>query len=213
MQQPRVVSGVRLLAGLALLVALAGCESGARQDPLLVRGSTSDIVFADMPIFRDRPLDESIRSSLELTDYAVALHKAGLLDSLREAGPFTVFAVPNQPLEAEQGLTGGQLLSGQGHAGLRRLMAYTIVRGRYGEARLRRMIAKRRGPVALPTLDPGSVLTVSREPATGELLLSDAEGRTNRLWLLDVPQSNGVLYATQSLLSPQRLAASAPAAR
>ncbi|WP_428390832.1 fasciclin domain-containing protein [Lichenicoccus sp.] len=193
----------RYLVGAALIAGLAGCESSARQDPLLVRGSTDDIVFAQVPIFRDRPVDESIRGSLELTDYAVALHNAGLLETLQRAGPYTVFAVPNAPLEAEQRATSGQLLATADHASLRRLMQYTIVPGRYTEARLRRMIAKRGGPIGLTTLGGHDVLTVSLEPDTQELLLGDPQGRINRLWLADVPQSNGVLYATQSLLVPE----------
>ena len=75
------------------------------------------------------------------------------------------------------------------------------------------MIAARRGPVGLTTLDGRDVLSVSVEPATGQLLLADALGRSDRVWLADVPQSNGVLYATQSLLLPDRLvAAAAPSA-
>ena len=195
---------VRTLLGLAMLASLAGCESGARQDPLGVRGSTDDIVFANNPIFRDRTIHQTIVTSLELTDYAVALRQAGLLSLLRENGPFTVFAVPNAPLEAEQRARDDKLVfSPTHHAELRRLMAYTIVRGRYTQAKLRQLIAKRQGPIGLATLDGHDVLTVSRDKVTGALLLSDQQGRVNRLWLADVPQSNGVLYATQSLLVPR----------
>ncbi len=205
MEQSRIVGrlAARLLLGLAVSASLAGCESGARQDPLPIRGSTDDLVFANNPIFRDRTIDQSIVDSLEFADYGVALRQTGLLSLLRENGPFTVFAVPNAPLEAQQRANHDDLVFSQKHrATLRRLMAYTIVPGRYTETRLRQMIARRRGPVALITLDRRDVLTVSRDPATGELLLSDPEGRINRLWLADVPQSNGVLYATQSLLAP-----------
>ncbi len=187
---------------MSLAVGLAGCESGARQDPLLVRPSSNDIVFTGVPIFRDRTLDEAIISSGELTDYGVALNRAGLLEKLRQAGPFTVFAIPNEALEAEQRAASGQLLAPESHAGLRRLLAYSIVPGRYTEAKLRRMIARHKRPIALTTLNGRDVLGVSVEPATGQLLLSDPQGRTNRLWLVSVPQSNGVLYATQSLLLP-----------
>ena len=202
MKRSRAVSGrLGLVLGVAAL--LAGCESGARQDPLPIRGSTDDIVFTDVPVFHDRTVDESIVSSLELTDYAVALRQAGLLDVLRQNGPFTVFAVPNAPLEAEQRAAYGQLLAPENRSGLYRLMAYTIVPGRYTEAKLRRMIADRHGPIGLTTLDGHDVLTVSIEPTTGQLLLSNPQGRINRLWLLSVPQSNGTLYVTQSLLTPQ----------
>ncbi len=212
MRHRRRMAG-RLALALSMMAVLAGCESGARQDPLPIRGSTDDIVFANVPLSRDRTVDESIVASLELADYAVALDRAGLLDTLRRNGPFTVFAVPNEPLEAAQRDSGGALLLPRNHADLRRLMAYTIVPGRYTAATLRRMIAARRGPVGLTTLGGHDVLSVSVEPGTGQLLLADALGRSDRVWLADVPQSNGVLYATQSLLSPDRTPiAAAPSA-
>ena len=124
-----------------------------------------------------------------------------------------MFAVPNAPLEAAQREAGGALLLPRDHAALRRLMAYTIVPGRYTAAILRRMVAARRGPVELTTFDGHDVLSVSVEPGTGQLLLADALGRSDRLWLADVPQSNGVLYATQSLLSPEAAVIAQPATR
>ncbi|WP_428377498.1 fasciclin domain-containing protein [Lichenicoccus sp.] len=208
---------VKALAGRALVVAgmlagLAACESGARQDPLPIIGSSDDIVFADVPVYTDRTVDESIVGSLELTDYALCLYRTGLLTVLQRNGPFTVFAPPNTPLEQQQQAAGGQLLAPTDAPFLQRLLAYTIVPGAYSEQRLRTMIAHQHGPVALRTLNGRDVLTLSIEPATGQLLLGDARGHINRIWLSNVPQSNGVLYVTQSLLTPDiQLASSAGA--
>ena len=196
-----------LLAALSPL-ALGGCESTARQDPLFVRNSTDALVFRDTALFRDRPINESLLSSLELTDYSAALTATGLLTELQRPGPYTVFAIPNQPLEAAQTAQGGHLMDPSTRPALRRLMAYTIVPGRYTEATLRRMIGTRGGAIGLRTID-GDVLNVSLEPATNQLLLGDVRGQTNRIWLSNMPQSNGVLYATQSMLTPGVPAAAA----
>ncbi len=182
-------------------LSLGGCESTARQDPLFVRNSTDALVFGDVAFFRDRPINESLRSALELVDYTTALNRAGLLVLLQQPGPFTVFAIPNQPLEAAQAAYGGHLLDPSRIPSLRRQLGYTIVSGAYGDAALRGLIARARGPIALRSIY-GDVLTVSVEPATGQLLLSNQVGQTNRIWLSSMPQSNGVLYATQSMLSP-----------
>ncbi len=182
-------------------LSLGGCESTARQDPVFVRNSTDALVFGDVAFFRDRPIDESLRSALELTDYTKALDRAGLLTLLQQPGPFTVFAIPNQPLEAAQAAYGGHLLDPATIPSLRRQLGYTIVPGLYTDAGLRGLIAKARGPVALRSIY-GDALTVSVEPATGQLLLSNQQGQTNRIWLSSMPQSNGVLYATQSMLTP-----------
>lgn len=190
-----------LVLAMSSSMALGGCESTARQDPLFVRNSSDTLVFQGMGLFRDRPLNESVRSVLELADYSTALAATGLLTDLQRPGPYTVFAIPNEPLEAAQAAQSGHLLDSGNLPALRRQMAYTIVPGRYSERLLRRMIGKQHGAVGLRTID-GDVLTVSVEAATNQLLLSDPQGRTNRIWLADMPQSNGLLYATQSMLSP-----------
>ncbi|NPD68454.1 hypothetical protein HN018_08380 [Lichenicola cladoniae] len=197
-----------LVLAVVMPVVLAGCESTARQDPLFVTPSADTLVFHDTALFRDRTIDESVRGSLELADYSTALSLTGLLTELQRPVPYTVFAIPNEPLEAAQAAQGGRLLDPAALPSLRRLMAYTVVPGFYPVATLRQMIAKQ-GPVGLRTID-GDVLTVSVEQATGELILSDAQGHSNRIWLSSMPQSNGVLYATQSMLTPG--VAAAPAA-
>lgn len=166
-----------------------------------MRNSTDVLVFHDTPLFRDRPLNESLLSSVDLADYSTALKATGLLAQLQRPGPYTVFAIPNQPLEAAQAAQSGHLMDPAMLPALRRTLAYTIVKGRYSDAVLRRMIAKQGGPVGLRTFE-GDILTVSVDSATNQLLLSDPRGQTNRIWLSDMPQSNGVLYATQSMLSP-----------
>ena len=187
---------------------LGGCESTARQDPYFVRPSADTLVFRDTALFRDRPLDDSLRGSLNLADYRTALILTGLMTELQRPGPYTVFAIPNTPLEAAQTAQGGHLLDPAMRPALRRMMAYTIVPGAFTSTQLRQMIAKQGGPIGLRTFD-GDILTVSVEPGTGQLLLGDTQGRTSRIWLSDMPQSNGVLYATQSMLMPGVVAAGA----
>lgn len=194
-----------LMFALGIAPLLSGCESQARQDPLFVHNSTDALVFKDEALFRDRPLDDSLRGSLALTDYAVALDRTGLLTVLQRPGPFTVFAIPNQPLEQLMARD-PHLLDPASLPGLRRTLSYTIVPGAYSEPRLRGMLSKSGGPVGLRTLD-GDVLSVSIDPATSQLMLSDPSGQRTRLWLSNMPQSNGRLFVTQSMLTPS------PAAR
>ncbi|MBB2176254.1 fasciclin domain-containing protein [Gluconacetobacter johannae] len=208
-------------------MGLGGCGGNRVQDPLLVRGSTEaaaiptvsvertyaparayglpDSIVAygapDTPVYRDRPLDENLRGSVELADYVRGLDRAGLLPLLREAGPFTVFAVPNDPMEdLAPGRSGG--VPALPVDTLRRTLGYTLVRGAYPEPVLRAMIAAAPGHrVGLRTVD-GAVLLVWAEAGTGQVLLGNGGGQVNRLWVRGVPQSNGVLYLTQSVLSP-----------
>lgn len=190
-----------MVCGLASMLALAGCESQARQDPIYVRNSSDTLVFKDTAFFRDRPIDESLRGSLELADYTTALDRTGLLVLLQRPGPYTVFAIPNPAMEQAQAAQTGHLMDPAMLPALRRTLSYTIVPGAYSDQALRAMLAKTHGPVGLRTLD-GDLLTVSVEPSTNQLLLSDRSGRSNRIWMSNMPQANGRLYVTQSMLSP-----------
>jgi uncharacterized surface protein with fasciclin (FAS1) repeats len=166
-----------------------------------VRNSTDSLVFNNIALFRDRPLDESLRSSLELADYTDGLKRTGLLTILQRPGPYTVFAIPNQALEQAQNRRDRSLLDPAMQPWLKRTLSYTIIPGAYPDKTLRTLIAKTGGAIGLRSLD-GDILTVSIEPSTNQLLLSDPTGQRNRIWLSSMPQSNGVLYATQSMLVP-----------
>ncbi|GBQ21989.1 beta-Ig-H3/fasciclin repeat containing protein [Gluconacetobacter sacchari DSM 12717] len=211
----------RILVTCLLACLAVACAPAARQDPLLVRADSraagiptvsvehsylpatdqgrpdSRVAYGapDTPVYRDRPLNETLRASVELADYTRALDLAGLMAVLRQPGPFTVFAVPNLPME--RFARGGM----PAPAVLRRTLAYSIVRGAYPAARLSRLAAQAPGkPIRLPTVDGGVVL-LERDPA-GRLVLSDGAGQRAPVWIDGMVQSNGVLYLTRSLLAP-----------
>ncbi|MCQ9155997.1 fasciclin domain-containing protein [Acidomonas methanolica] len=216
---------------LAVALALAGCESSARQDPLFVRGASAAVIMPSMagradqaelnaaanagivsspvayeepptPSYADRPLSENIVASLELADYAHALEQAGLMRLLRRAGPYTVFAIPNQPLEKLSHQASDGLRGTVGQARLRRILAYTIVPGRWDNAALTRKMARSHSSsLSLKTVD-GVPLTVRWDAPGKQFVLVSPSGRTNRLWLAGAAQSNGVLYFTQDVLTP-----------
>ncbi|MBB2203452.1 fasciclin domain-containing protein [Gluconacetobacter takamatsuzukensis] len=220
------MGAVRIVMACLLACPVVACAPAGWQDAFQVRGDSraaaiptvsvehsympaldqgrpdSQVAYGapDMPIYRDRPLNETLRGSIELADYTRALDLAGMMAPLRRAGPFTVFAVPNLPME--------QFARAAGPSGdvpapgvLRQALAYSIVRGAYPAERLRRMVAEAPGNrVSLPTVAGGTVL-VGRDLA-GRLVLSDGAGRMATVWIDGLPQSNGVLYLTRSLLAP-----------
>ena len=185
------------LAGLAL----TGCESQARQDPLFVRGNTGATVFGDAPIFIDRPLSENLTNSLIFADYDVLLKRAGLADLLAGPKPYTVFAVVDPAIDRIPDIYRQRMLDPANAAGLRQLMAYTIVPGRYTAIQLLDLARRGNGRAALTTLD-GGVLTLQLNAAGNNLSLIDPAGRVSELVLADIIQSNGILYAGNTLLAP-----------
>lgn len=154
------------------------------------------------PAFCDRPLSDTLRSSIELADYTHLLGSTDLLATLQQAGPFTVFALPNAALETYNAQTGGQLLNPAHPSQLRAILGFTIVTGKWPHKALREAI--RAAPdhrLSLPTLN-GQSLTVWSDPQTEQLMVGTPHGLSSQLWVMGIPQANGVLYFTRTLLLP-----------
>ncbi len=190
-------AALALVAGLAL----GGCESQARQDPLLVRGSTNATVFAAAPIYIDRPIAENLDSSLIFADYDELLRRAGALDLLRGPGPFTVFAIIDPAIDDIPPVYRDRMTDPANLAGLRRLVGYTIVPGRYTLADIRVLLARGNGQAGLPTIDHAT-LGLAYDADRSHILLTDPSGRRSALVLADIIQSNGLLYAGNRVLAP-----------
>lgn len=205
MRKARVVTaaaGVSKALFVALgLAGLGACEDMSRQDPLLVRGSSAATVFAESPIFVDRPLAENLTNSLAYADYDELLKRAGLMDTLRGPGPYTVFALVDPAIDDIPQIYRDRMMDPRNAVSLRRLMAYTIVPGRYTLADLQALARRAGGRVALRTLD-GDPLTVGFDPSGTRLELVDPAGRVSDFVLADIRQSNGLLYTGSTLLAP-----------
>lgn len=156
------------------------------------------------PAFCDRPLPDTLRSSLELADYTHLLDSSGLLATLQQAGPFTVFALPNAALENYNTRLGGQLLNPTHINTVRDMLAYTIVTGNWPHKALRAAVdAAPAHSLSLPTLS-GQPLTVWLDQTTDQIMVGTPNGVNSQLWVMGIPQSNGVLYFTRSLLLPPK---------
>lgn len=165
----------------------------------------SAIAYPDpeTPAYCDRPIAETLLTSIELADYTRGLQNTGLLNLLQREGPYTVFAIPNSALETYSAQTGGTLMSPQSQPALRQLLSYTIVTGKWPLQKLKTAIQTTPGhTVQLPTVY-GRPLLVSLEASPApQIIISNGAGMSSRLWVTGIPQSNGVLYFTQSLIQP-----------
>ncbi|GAB6855830.1 hypothetical protein JCM15831A_28540 [Asaia astilbis] len=167
--------------------------------------TSSPVAYSEPPTlsFDDRPLAENISASLELADYRQALRQTGLFPLLGRNGPYTVFAQPNEPFERYAAQVPGGLMSPQNAAVLKKLLAFTVVRGNWSPKALDKAMTRRKTDrLALKTLS-GESLIVQRDGSKGQFVLSNMTGRVVKLWLNGAPQSNGTLYITQDILLPR----------
>lgn len=187
------------------------CRHTAKKDTYFVKGNTQsyfipaytgpkDFPIPDMPVYVDETLDQTLRASVVLGDYKQALQKTGLLALVERQGPYTLFAVPNYPMEHPSFAVDGSLMDVQNEVLLKQLMAYTIVLGNYPPAKLRELALKNGGSVELTTFY-NQKLIVTIDPQTGEFLTKNKAGQVNKIWVNGIPQANGTLYVSQGLLN------------
>ncbi|AOW47246.1 fasciclin [Acetobacter ascendens] len=156
----------------------------------------------ETPAFCDRPLSDTLPSSLEMADYTHLLNATGLLAILQQDGPFTVFGIPNSALETYDAQTGNKLTSPDNKAVIKEMLSYTIVKGRWPLAKIKQAaLASPTQSVGLPTLN-GQLLSAWVDGQSGQVVIGNGQGMVSHLWVTGIPQSNGVLYFIQDLVLP-----------
>lgn len=139
----------------------------------------------------------------DLTTLVSALKSAGLADTLKSAGPFTVFAPTN---EAFAKLPAGQLDSLNKAANKEKLsnvLEYHVVPGKLTSRDLAVAVAKGKGTAKLTTVEGESLnVTINAEK---NLQITDAKGNIALVTQFDVEQSNGIVHVINNVLLPKQI--------
>jgi uncharacterized surface protein with fasciclin (FAS1) repeats len=129
---------------------------------------------------------------------ATALQAAGLIDTLKGQGPFTVFAptdaafakLPKADLDA--------LLNDK--AKLTKVLTYHVVAGKMDSAALMKAIDVGGGKAMLTAVS-GGMLTATK--SGNAIMVADDSGGTAKVTIADVVQSNGVIHVVDKVLLPK----------
>jgi uncharacterized surface protein with fasciclin (FAS1) repeats len=128
-----------------------------------------------------------------------AVQAAGLVETLKGPGPFTVFAPTNAAFAALPKGTVDGLLKPEKKADLTKVLTYHVVAGNLDSTALLARIKQGGGKAALTTVQ-GETLT-ARQVGKG-ITLTDSKGGTARVTIADVRQSNGVIHVVDKVLMP-----------
>jgi len=187
------------VAAAALLVMPAtfaqDCASKAKGETAHQQGSTAALVVAAamLPMHSSAPegagkdiVDTAIEAG-SFTTLVTALQSAGLVDALRAAGPFTVFAPNDAAFAALPKGTVESLLKPEQKASLTSILTYHVVPGRWDAA------AVMKAPF-LTTLN-GQRLAVRVEDS--QVFVAGA-----KVVAADVAASNGVIHVLDGVMLP-----------
>ncbi|MBC7449291.1 MAG: fasciclin domain-containing protein [Hymenobacteraceae bacterium] len=130
--------------------------------------------------------------SQDHTILMAAVKQAGLVETLKGAGPFTVFAPTNAAFAKLPAGTVDNLMMAEGKPKLTTVLTYHVVRGALRAADLKD------GQVL--TTVQGQTLTVMK---TGSrVMLKDMKGGTVSVTTADVVSTNGVTHVIDGILMP-----------
>lgn len=194
----------KLLVALLLTAATGLTASTAMaQDKVVVKEKT--VVKSDNPMvggaamYREKDIIDNAVNSADHTTLVAAVKAADLVDVLKSAGPFTVFAPVNSAFDALPAGTVDTLLKPENKAMLQGILKYHVVSGNLDSKAIMKAIKKGKGKAVLTTV-AGGTLTATMEGNT--LVLTDAKGGKSRVTIADVRQSNGVIHVVDAVLLP-----------
>jgi uncharacterized surface protein with fasciclin (FAS1) repeats len=180
---------MNLRAGL-IAVALACATVPAMAASVMVGGA------AMLP---SRDIIDNAVNSKDHTTLVAAVKAAGLVETLKGAGPFTVFAPTNEAFTALPAGTVDTLLKPENKAMLTKILTYHVVAGKLSAADLMRMIKAGHGKAMLTTV-AGGMLTATSKGHT--IMLTDEKGDVATVTIADVFQSNGVIHVINKVMLP-----------
>ena len=143
-------------------------------------------------------IDNAVNSK-DHTTLVAAVKAAGLVETLKGPGPFTVFAPTNAAFAALPAGTVDTLLKPESKPTLTKVLTYHVVAGKYDAAALSKMIADGKGMASLKTVAGGTLIAKASGNA---VMVTDEKGGTATVTIADVYQSNGVIHVVDKVLLP-----------
>lgn len=164
-------------------------------------GRNAPVVVGGQAMLPTRDIVDNAVNSADHTTLVAAVQAAGLVETLKGDGPFTVFAPVNDAFENLPEGTVQTLLKPENRDALRKVLTYHVVPGRVTAADLMRMIRQGHGTATLRTASGGTLTAVMNGPAN--VVLRDETGGVSTISTYDVLQSNGVIHVVNRVLLPR----------
>ena len=150
-------------------------------------------------MYKTKDIVDNAVNSADHTTLVAAVKAAGLVDTLKSKGPFTVFAPVNSAFAALPAGTVETLLKPENKATLSKILTYHVVAGNMDSKAIAKAIKKGNGKAALTTVAGGQLWA---SMSGSDLILTDEKGGTSKVTIADVRQSNGVIHVVDTIVMP-----------
>lgn len=155
------------------------------------------VVVGGALMVRDKDIVDNAVQADNVTTLVSLVKQAGLVDTLKSDGPFTVFAPTNDAFGKIDSATVASLQKPENVDMLKKILTYHVVPGTYTSAALKVMAQKGE---TLTSVE-GEILTPKLNGS--ELWIEDANGGKSMIQTADVISSNGVTHVIDTVLMPK----------
>lgn len=171
----------------------------------LVSDASAQMMKDDNPMvggaamYKTKDIVDNAVNSKDHTTLVAAVQAAGLVDTLKSAGPFTVFAPTNAAFAKLPAGTVETLIKPENKATLTKILTYHVIAGNADSKSIAKAIKAGGGKAEFKTVSGG---TLSATMEGKSLVLTDEKGGRSTVTIADVRQSNGVIHVVDSVVLP-----------
>ncbi|MFD0862624.1 fasciclin domain-containing protein [Sungkyunkwania multivorans] len=182
----------------AVLVLLTfGFQGSAQCDD--AKKNTKELAYNDVEMAQADIVD--VAASLEdFSTLVTAVKAAGLVETLKSDGPFTVFAPTNKAFSKLPAGTLDGLLKPESKGTLSNILTYHVVSGRVMASDVVSAIKSNKGEFTIKTVSGGK-LTASLDGDS--VILTDESGGISTITKTDVGASNGIIHVIDTVVLPE----------
>ena len=191
----------KLLIAASVTVLLSACAGGMSNSGMTnsqMSGGPS-VMVGGAAMLPTRDIIDNAVNSKDHTTLVAAVKAAGLVETLKTPGPFTVFAPTNAAFDALPAGTVATLLKPENKALLTKILTAHVVSGKLDAASLAQRVTAGNGRATLTTVS-GDALVVTTSGSN--VMVTDEKGGTATVSIANVYQSNGVIHVVNKVLVP-----------
>lgn len=159
-----------------------------------VKTEEAGVMVGGANMVPSKDIVDNASNSADHTTLVAAVKAAGLVETLKGTGPFTVFAPTNEAFNKLPAGTVDKLLKPEMKNDLTKILTYHVVSGSYKSTDLK-------DGQKLKTVQ-GEELTIGYKD--NKWTVKDAKGNTANITIADVISSNGVTYVIDAVLMPKK---------
>ncbi|MGV9005058.1 fasciclin domain-containing protein [Flavobacterium sp.] len=182
-----------LISGAFFAICLFVATSGFAQ-------KEKSVTVGSAPMYPSKNIIENAVNSKDHTTLVAAVKAADLVETLQGKGPFTVFAPTNAAFDKLPKGTVETLLQPENKKMLQTILTYHVVAGKMNAKDIAAAIKKGNGKAMLKTVSGGTLTAWMKGK---DLYLTDENGKSAKVTIADVNQSNGVIHVIDAVVTPK----------